>query len=133
MAKTYSELITVDVPPDILYDHFKQKYQGFIDSSKGYSTLEKNQYKLIDSGKDRKLTFTEDYLFIKAKNELKFEPMDDGGTKVLVKIEIPWSPWREKMGQSSLLGFKTDLRSIEKLYDSMKKRLDVGIDEGTEK
>lgn len=116
MTKRFKEELVVDVPADVIYQYYKENFKAIVSSKNRYDSLKRHSFHQIEDIPGKKLAFQEKYFFTRATNELKLEEQGDEKTRALLTVEVSWSPWRKKIGQSLLLGMTSNLRSLERMY-----------------
>ncbi len=119
MVKEFKETVEIDVPVELVYSYFEKKFRKVKEEKSRYSSLSRHRFKKISSKKNEKIIFQEKYFFSRGTTELYFEKKGKEKTGVIIVVALTWSPLRKKMGESSLLGMTTNLRSLEFMYETI--------------
>lgn len=121
MVKEYSEEITIEVPVELVYRYFDEKYSRVSREKNRYGSLSKHDFERISSVPHERIIFQEKYLFTRAVNTLEFNKESESRTKVKMNLALTWSPFRRKIAESSFLGLTSNLRSLEMMYRLIEK------------
>ncbi len=120
MVKEFQEVVEIEVPVEIVYGYFEKKFSEVEEKKYRYGSLSRHNFKIVSSSENERMIFQEKYFFARSNTELRFEEKGEGKTKVELNIALTWSPFRKKIGESSLLGLISDLRSLELMYKTIR-------------